>query len=795
MKYLQLTILAFVVLACSQQNEVSISSVMDGVSSLEGKEKYLNSPFVTAGDRTYMVGHQDGSFPDHGWHVKGEMGGIWLHPIKLMDGFMLSYFKDGEEHCLNNAKQFFNYPFANLHRFQSKFSGLNIERFQYIPDGAEGVVVEYRFINKGKEAIKLPLRFVAMVDLRPVWLGERTGMEDEGDFVEFHTEKGYFTGRDSKNPWFVSWKSSLKVDSTSFKKGECSFQRKGKGLDASQFMSLKLEAGETSSLKIFIAGSYKSETAATTEMERLEKEHLALLEMKKSRFQELKSFSEINIPDKELEQMYDWTRYNTDWLIRDVPEFGRALSAGMADYPWWFGCDNTYSLQGVLATGRPELAISSLKLLRDFSEITNGNGRVVHEVSTNGAVFNPGNINETPHFTSMIRTLYDWTGDKKLVEEFYPFLKKGMDWLMKTYDKDNNSFPDGFGMMEIHGLNSEMIDVAVYTQQAFEDLGDLASILKKGPEAKYYRSIASKMKSKINEEFWVDEFSSYADFIGTTSQARHLIDDAIVRADTLDKPWAVKELKATKNKISSYPAEKKQGFVLHHNWVVNTPMEMGIADSAKAIAALETASKFVNYFGAFVTGIDRDESAGDDEGSFAKGKKIFSYTGAVMTLPTGVLAISENNYGRPDKALAYLKRLNRSFSYALPGSMYEVSPDFGMMSQAWNIYAINYPIVTQFFGIKPQAGSKFITLEPQMPSSWNEASISKVKIGDNELSYSFKREGEKITLNLEQKIEDWQIWLPRSKYKKITVNGKELGNKGEYRVPVSGAKLEIVLEE
>src|SRR5690606_18665359 len=119
--------------------------------------------------------------------------------------------------------------------------------------------------------------------------------------------------------------------------------------------------------------------------------------------------------------------------------------------------------------------------------------------------------------------------------------------------------------------------------------------------------------------------------------------------DTLNKPWAVEELKATKQQILDNPSEKPRPFVLHHNWVVNTPMEMGIADSTKAITALDNAKKFTNSFGMFVTGIDRDESAGKDFGSF-KGSKVFSYTGAVMTLPTGVQAISENNYGRPDEA-------------------------------------------------------------------------------------------------------------------------------------------------
>ena len=71
-----------------------------------------------------------------------------------------------------------------------------------------------------------------------------------------------------------------------------------------------------------------------------------------------------------------------------------------------------------------------------------------------------------------------------------------------------------------------------------------------------------------------------------------------------------------------------------------------------------------------------------------------------MTLPTGVQAVAENNYGRPDKALDYLKRMTRTFGYALPGSIYEVSPDFGMMTQAWNLYSYAIPIVGQFFGIQ-----------------------------------------------------------------------------------------------
>src|SRR3954451_23420872 len=42
--------------------------------------------YVAAGDRAYVMGFEDGRFYAQGWHVTGEMGGIWSQPLKLVDG-------------------------------------------------------------------------------------------------------------------------------------------------------------------------------------------------------------------------------------------------------------------------------------------------------------------------------------------------------------------------------------------------------------------------------------------------------------------------------------------------------------------------------------------------------------------------------------------------------------------------------------------------------------------------------------------------------------------------------------
>lgn len=793
-------ILFLLIISSCQKEEVikPLSDIMSDVEGLTGKTEYLSSPYVTAGDRVYMVGHQDGTFPDLGWHVEGEMGGIWNHPIKLMDGFTSAIIEDGNAFCLDAAHQFINYPFANKHLFQTHISGLEVERFQFVPDGKQGVVIEFTFKNLDKSSVSFDFEFAGHSDLMPVWLGEKTNMVDHVDNLTFDPIRQAWRGKDEGNEWFVLFGANKNANSLIGPSEHCEYAPIGKGQAARLEYKINLRPNESKSLRFVISGSYTSQLDAEKTYDILKSHSDAYLKDKLGKYEKIGSRSKITIPDKKLEKAFEWVKYNTEWLVRDVPEIGRGLGAGMPDYPWWFGVDNEYTLKGAIATGRKDLVYQTIELIHKLSE-SNGNGQIVHEVSTNGVVFNPGNINETPQFASLIWWVFQWTGDKEFLTKYYPTIQKGLEWLMEENDKDGNLFPDGYGMMEIHGLESEMIDVATYTQVAFADAAKMALELGDEVSAQSYQQTADVLKGKINNEFWVEEFNSFADFIGTAREARQLIDAAIFRADTLNKPWAVEELRATRKKLSTYSGNKKQGFVIFHNWVVNTPMEMGIADEDKAIEALDKGRKFVNPFGVFVTGIDRDESSEMEDGSFA-GSKVFSYTGAVMTLPTGVQAISENNYGRPDQALEYLQMMTRSFGFALPGSIYEVSPDYGMMAQAWNLYSYGVPIVTQFFGIKPEAYKKLIQITPQMPSSWEEAKIENVLIGDNEISFTWKKlEDKSIEIEINQKISDWQILFnwPVDKYTKVTVNDKESEPEVSQRyksILLSGRKNKVTLK-
>src|SRR5918994_6457283 len=80
------------------------ASVMAGISN---RGKNLRDPYATAGDRSYLIGTQDGNFPDLGGHLVGEMGGLWAHPIKLIDGFWASVTDSasGQQAALSASKE------------------------------------------------------------------------------------------------------------------------------------------------------------------------------------------------------------------------------------------------------------------------------------------------------------------------------------------------------------------------------------------------------------------------------------------------------------------------------------------------------------------------------------------------------------------------------------------------------------------------------------------------------------------------------------------------------------------
>jgi glycogen debranching enzyme len=733
--------------AHGQSSEKNYSkSIMAGISNM-GQNK--NQPYVTAGDRTYIIGTQDGNFPDMGGHVKGEMGGLWLHPIKLMDGFWIKL-KDintENESWLSEAVEFVNYPYGNKIKYSPVLNGLETERFQFCPDGQQGMIIQYTIKNTGNQKRTLKLGFFAKTDISPVWFSKEIGIIDHIDKVVWEPGNGFFIGSDdSAQAWTVIWGATIPSSGQLIGTDEIPQKTIGNGIAATSDYCLSIDKNSSITVTFIIAGSAKDKTEAINAYKGLAKNHAKLLEEKKKHYASIIERARIKIPDQSLQEVYNWIKINTAWLIRDVPGIGRGLGAGFMEYPWWFGCDNTYSLQAVMATGDFDLAKQTLRLLKNESMKKNGNGRIAHEISTNGAVANPGNTQETAQFIMCVEKLFEWTGDMVFIKEMYPIMKMGINWLLKDMDQNKNFFPEGYGIMEVYGLNAELIDVAVYTQQALKATARIAAILNDLQVQNEYLQLSATLAERINEDFWDETEGSYCDFYGNTEQAVRATEGAIRQLGfrKVDSTLNEKDkqlltyYEQLKNKFFAMPATNR-GWITNKNWVINTPMETGIAPAQKAIKLLDKIRKeHLGAYGPYLSAVEKRH---------------------MMTIATGVQAVAEYMYGRTDESMWYVNKIVQTFNRVLPGSISEMMPDYGCFTQAWTSYGIVLPLVRHVFGIQPDASNKSIVFEPHLPSGWEDISIENLFVGNNTISFTRTKTSRGIEYILTSKEQDWNIIL------------------------------------
>ena len=464
-------------------------------------------------------------------------------------------------------------------------------------------------------------------------------------------------------------------------------------------------------------------------------------------------------------EAYQWGKYSSDWLVRDVPGLGRAMSAGLPDYPWFFSNDQASAFDALFGTIRPDIFYSSWKMLRQSSYKANGeNGRIIHEVSTNGSVYDKGRMEESQSYIITAWNIFRWTGNIPFLKDNYEHGKKVWEWLQE-HDTDHNGYIEGYGGAEIEGLNSEMLDVQVATAVFLETMADMASVLNDMDAAKTYHQKAEQLRTNINRDWWVPEEKRYGDFISTKEKAISIIDSALAkRVDPTRNAWAQKKLTELKTSIQN-GSYTDHAYVVYYNANAN-PLEAGLADTAKAREALKGIRFFTNKYGLYISGIERPDDIRVDEGTFHHDKE-FNYNRAVMPAATASLAIVACRYGSPDTALYYMHMLLNSFSFATPGTTYEVSPDYGMFVQAWNIRGINIPLIHYFFGIDPLAYKKEIRLKPNFPEAWGNASIKNVIIGDNLLSVDYRKSGETKEYTIKMTKPLWMVKLhvgPATKY-------------------------------
>src|ERR1700748_1731597 len=89
-----------------------------------------NRRYAAAGDRAYDLGSEDGRYPAMGFHTRGEMGGIWTPPIKLLEGIWFGI--NGQ--WIGPATTFTS-GFGYVQMALPSAGGVRLTRTDFAPDG------------------------------------------------------------------------------------------------------------------------------------------------------------------------------------------------------------------------------------------------------------------------------------------------------------------------------------------------------------------------------------------------------------------------------------------------------------------------------------------------------------------------------------------------------------------------------------------------------------------------------------------------------------------------------------
>jgi hypothetical protein len=545
----------------------------------------------------------------------------------------------------------------------------------------------------------------------------------------------------------------------------CDDTEYGKGAGGQLAYKVRLRAGEVKTVWFAVGGSTSGPAEARAELRKtLDNPEAAIRSVVRYR-ERLDARSDVSLPGNPLlARSVAWSKQMLaaseqrveDLKLRAVragtvypPPAGtlssmRWLGAGWPDYPWLFGTDGEYTAFPVVAAGQFGPIKDHLRALRDVSEIVNeGSGKIVHEVTPDGAVYfganaDEGNTDESAKYPSAVALVWRWAGDTRFLKDLYPASVKAMKYVA-TLDEDDDGWPGGLGNVERPGMGEEKLDNAVYTIRGYADLADMAKAVGDGETRRWATKKAEALLEAFEDDWWYGA-------------------DADSYADSLDDPGNEK--------------------VFQRHWIGLTPTDAvlpslpdrrsaPLASDEHANTTLDQHERpcFTGDLGLFHTGTGPTSAAAGNPGPSCDSViSAVPSERSIFTLNSAIAAVSEGNFGRlgDNQQGVYIvgnarSQLDRDL-WEMPGAMPEIvpSPDFGanidrlftersMVMQAWGAYGVLWPVIHQWLGVSPDLGRDRLAVVPQLPAGQAKASANAIKLGLSAIDVAAERRGSTYT--------------------------------------------------
>jgi glycogen debranching enzyme len=232
-------------------------------------------------------------------------------------------------------------------------------------------------------------------------------------------------------------------------------------------------------------------------------------------------------------------------LINETPgESERYLAAGVPWFSTLFGRDSLISSLQVVAF-RPQLGVETLTVLaaRQATELDEWRdaepGKILHELrvgemaATKELPHSPyyGSVDATPLWLVLLGEVYDWTGDRELVDRLWPNALAALDWIDRSGDRDGDGFVEyerrtdqgllnqgwkdsSDAIRDRHGREVHppiaLAEVQGYVFDAKRRMAGLARVRGEQALAERLEQDAEQLRERFEAAFWVEDQGYYA---------------------------------------------------------------------------------------------------------------------------------------------------------------------------------------------------------------------------------------------------------------------------------------------
>ena len=428
----------------------------------------------------------------------------------------------------------------------------------------------------------------------------------------------------------------------------------------------------------------------------------------------------VDLPDRQLQQAYDWARVSVLQGLVTNPYLGTGLIAGYRTsggsqrpgFAWFFGRDALWTALALDAEGD----FSNTRTVLEFlSKYQRADGKVPHEISQ-GASFVPwftdypypyASADATPLYIVAMNDYVVASGDVGVAQQKWDSLWKAYQFLRSTYDAQGlpQNFGVGHGWVEggpLLPVKTELYQSALGAE-ALRALGNLAHLAGREDLSKQLGGEFTRQKALVNQAFW----------------------------------------SATKERFA-FALDQKNQQVDEPSVLATVPMWFGLLDDDKAGAMI-----------AQLAGPDHEADWGmriisSGAAKYSAGGYHF---GSVWPLFTGWASVGEYRYHR---ALPGFSNLMANAQLALDGSLGHVtevlSGDYyqplstSSPQQIWSAAMVVSPLLRGMFGLAADASGHNLSFAPHVPSDWTEFMLDNVRVGSASLRMTYRKTAGEISL-------------------------------------------------